>query len=178
VNKLNLSAVSLVAALPAAVLAYLLVMVVVNDPGIDQLATFLQIVVVLSLLAAAMLALMPIGIFLFVGRSNNSTTGPVAGRRSAAGAGAVAAGAAGVGAAALADDEFATEEDIDEEIGTADEFGDEFESEEDLSDHEIGGAEVDEFDDFDNTDSEEGDLFGSDEGFDTFELGGDEDDEK
>ena len=62
---MSFTAVSLVAAIPAGLLAYLLVMTILQDPGFDKLVGFLQIVVVLSLAAGACIALLPIGILLF-----------------------------------------------------------------------------------------------------------------
>jgi len=57
---------SLVAAIPAGFLAYLLVMVFLNRA--DSLTTMTQVVVGVTLLCAALVALMPVGLMIFSGK--------------------------------------------------------------------------------------------------------------
>lgn len=64
-TKYSLSAASLVAAIPAGYLAYLLVMTFLNKPGFNELAGFFQIIAGLSLTLVTLMVLMPFGILIF-----------------------------------------------------------------------------------------------------------------
>lgn len=84
-----MTGVSLIAAIPAAFLAYLLVMLFLNR--FDQLATMLQVIAGTTLLACALVALMPVGILLFGPRAKSAEEteeGETAGGESAVGAAA------------------------------------------------------------------------------------------
>ncbi|WP_166828814.1 hypothetical protein [Thalassoroseus pseudoceratinae] len=192
---MSFTAVSLVAAIPAGFLAYLLVMAILQDPGFDKLAGFLQIVVVLSLLAGACVALMPIGILLFFNHSPATQTVVSGAQPSRRGRDEDSLETAAIDQNEL-DDALETFDD-DEGFGSSvveeefepdqDDFGDEgfgssivdegFDRSE-LDEEFDGGDSVvaeDEFETLD--DSMEGDLFDDDDdGFDDFDF--DDDDDK
>lgn len=65
VTKYRLSAASLVTALPAAYLAYLLVMAFLQKPGFNEMKGFFQIISGLTLLMVTLVVLMPLGILVF-----------------------------------------------------------------------------------------------------------------
>jgi hypothetical protein len=65
VTKYSLSAASLVLAIPAGFLAYLLVMTFLNKPGFTELAGFFQIIAGLTLAMVTLMVLMPLGILIF-----------------------------------------------------------------------------------------------------------------
>jgi hypothetical protein len=67
VNKLSLAATSLVAAVPAALLLFLLIMSLISNPGFENMAGFLRIVAIAAVLTSAAVVLMPAGIMVFGG---------------------------------------------------------------------------------------------------------------
>ena len=64
-TKYSLSAASLVTAIPAAYLAYLLVMTFLQKPGFENLAGPFQIIAGLTLTLVTLMVLMPVGILIF-----------------------------------------------------------------------------------------------------------------
>ncbi len=64
-TKYSLSAASLVTAIPAAYLAYLLVMTFLQEPGFNNLTGFFQIIAGLTLTLVTLMVLMPAGILIF-----------------------------------------------------------------------------------------------------------------
>ena len=64
-TKYSLSAASLVAAIPAGFLAYLLVMAFLHQPGWEKMAGFFKIIAGLSLTLVTLMVLMPFGILIF-----------------------------------------------------------------------------------------------------------------
>jgi hypothetical protein len=65
VSKYSLSAASLVAAIPAGFLAYVLVMAFLQKPGFDKMHGFFQIISGLTLAMVTLMVLMPVGILIF-----------------------------------------------------------------------------------------------------------------
>lgn len=65
VSKYRLSAASLVTAIPAGYLAYLLVMAFLQKPGFDKMPGFFQIISGLALTMVTLMVLMPVGILIF-----------------------------------------------------------------------------------------------------------------
>lgn len=72
VSKYRLSAASLVTALPAAYLAYILVMAFLQKPGFNEMKGFFQIISGLTLLMVTLVVLMPVGILIF-GQKSDAT---------------------------------------------------------------------------------------------------------
>ena len=64
-SKYSLSAASLVAAIPAGFLAYVLVMAFLQKPGFNEMAGFFQIISGLTLALVTLTVLMPLGILIF-----------------------------------------------------------------------------------------------------------------
>jgi hypothetical protein len=65
VTKYRLSAASLVTAIPAAYLAYVLVMTFLQEPGFNNLSGFFQIISGGTLALVTLMVLMPVGILIF-----------------------------------------------------------------------------------------------------------------
>jgi len=75
VSKYSLSAASLITAIPAGYLAYVLVMIYLQDPGFNNLAGFFQIITGLTLTLVTLMVLMPVGILIF-GKKSEKTEKP------------------------------------------------------------------------------------------------------
>lgn len=146
---------SLVAAIPAGFLAYLLVMVFLKQA--DSLTTITQVVVGLTLACAALVVLMPFGLLIFGGRS--------AGSDDVAAAPAKAKGKGKPAADDLIDDS-AVEEVSDEIVEDDDDAGDIFGGDDDL-----GSASDDDI----MADSDDAISAGSSETLDTFDFDDEED---
>lgn len=124
---MNLSAVSLVSAVPGLALAYLLVMVIIKEPGFDILSTGLKVFVCLTLVMAVVIVFMPVAILVWAPKTEkepkDNADETSAGAETVAGAGAVGAAAA----TAAASDELEFDDDLsDDATETLDEGGEEF----------------------------------------------------
>jgi hypothetical protein len=137
VSKNSLALLSLVGAIPAAFLLYLLIMSFLSDPGFDNIYGMMKYFAIAALLASAAVVLMPAGILVFAGRhaADEETASSEAGDSEAA---------------ATASDSEAEASVADEDLIGGDEFEEEsVEVEEDVaaSDEELFEAGEDE--DFD-----------------------------
>lgn len=128
VTKYSLSAASLVLAIPAGYLAYLLVMTFLDKPGFNELAGFFQIIAGLTLTVVTLMVLMPFGILIF-GQKPEKKEKPKD----------------------KADDgeDLATDEEDDGEDLAADDEGEEM-----FADDDEGFEDDDSFDDFEDDDDE------------------------
>ncbi len=171
VSKMSFTAISLVAAIPAGFLAYLMVMTILQDPGFDQLIGFLQIIVGLTLVAGTCVALMPIGILLFFNHSPATQTVVAAGGASKRARNEDSLETAAIDRDEL-DDALETFDDDDEGFGSSAVHADDDYDDEDFGDEGFGSSVVDEgFEPEQDDFGDEG--FGSsivDEGFDRSEL--------
>lgn len=130
VTKYSLSAASLVAAVPAAFLAYVLVMAFLQKPGFDKMPGFFQIISGLALTLVTLMVLMPVGILIFGKKSDK----PAEPKEKPAGQDE-------------ADEEQAEAADEGEDLAVDEEADDLFE------DDEFGDEEA--FDDFEDEDEDE-----------------------
>ena len=150
-SKLSFAGISLVGAIPAGFLAYVLIMVMLGN--FENLTTMMQVFIWPALLVSVVIALMPVIIMVFMPKSLPVATFAVA-------------GAAGVGGMTMTDEDSSDEETLfaedSGEFGD-DEFGDE--EYDDLGDD----LEVEEFEDSDYDDDNYDDL-GNTEAFDGFEV--------
>ena len=140
VSKYSLSAASLVTALPAAFLAYILVMAFLQKPGFNEMKGFFQIISGLTLLMVTLIVLMPVGILIF-GKKSNAAPKEDAKKKADDGED-LAVDETAEPKAKSKDDEEDIAVDEDEDVFEDDEFADEgFEDE---------GFDDEDFDDFDD----------------------------
>ncbi len=140
VSKYSLSAASLVTALPAAFLAYILVMAFLQKPGFNEMKGFFQIISGLTLLMVTLIVLMPVGILIF-GKKPNAVPKEDTKKKAEEGE-ELAVNETAEPKAKPKDDEEDIAVDDGEDVFEDDEFADEgFEDE---------GFDDDDFDDFDD----------------------------
>ncbi len=145
VTKYRLSAASIVTAIPAGFLAYVLVMAFLEKPGFDKMAGFFQIISGLTLTLVTLMVLMPVGILIFGKKPEPSAETHAGGED-----------LAGDGEPEQAGEDLAEEEEAEDMF--QDEGGDAF-AEEGFEDDDLGDEEFadddfgdEEFDDFDDED--------------------------
>ena len=148
-SKTSLTLVSLVGAVPAAFLLYLLIMSFFSDPGFENMAGMLKYFAIAAVLASAAIVLMPAGILVFAGRqaAAEDAESPAAAEDTATAAAAAdsEAEASGESAAleedALGGDEFEEESvEVEEEVvDSGDEDVFEAGDDEDFEDFDIEG---------------------------------------
>ncbi len=142
-TKYSLSAASLVTAIPAAYLAYLLVMTFLQEPGFNNLTGPFQIIAGLTLTLVTLMVFMPVGILIF-GKKPVKAAEP---EKSADAEGKDD----GEDLAVEDEDDFGESKDDLEVAGEADMFEDEgAEFEDDGLDEDLDDFEDDGFDDFDD----------------------------
>ncbi len=128
-SKYSLSLASLVAAIPAGFLAYVLVMAFLQKPGFNEMAGFFQIISGLTLGLVSLAVLLPVGILIF-GKKPEKTEKPEK----------------------KADDEAAAEEEEDDLVAEEEASLED----DDFADDDFGDGDFadDDFEDFDDEDDE------------------------
>jgi hypothetical protein len=148
VSKTSLTLVSLVGALPAACLLYLLIASFLSNPGFDNMYGMMKYFAIAAVLAAAAIVLMPAGIWVFAGRQ--------AAAEAAESESTATAAAAADSEAEAADESAALDEDV---LG-----GDEFEEESvEVEEEVVDSGDEDVFEAGDEEDFEDFDIEGFDD---------------
>ena len=146
-SKTSLTLVSLVGAIPAAFLLYLLIMSFFSAPGFENMAGMLKYFAIAAVLASAALVLMPAGIWVFAGRQSAAEDAEAAAEDTAASAAVSDSEAEAASDSAAADEDvFGGDEFVEESVEVEEEAVDEVDEDvfeagddEDFEDFDIEG---------------------------------------